>query len=614
MCGIVAYSGPRNATEVLLQGLSRLEYRGYDSAGVCIAKAGQIVVRKKAGRLANLQKLLADSPVPGSIGISHTRWATHGEPNDANAHPHLDQSGNLALVHNGVIENYSELRARMIEQGHTFLSQTDTEVLAHLVGVHYERLPETSERLVEAVKAALREVTGTYGIAVIHKDRPKEVVGARRGSPLILGVGKGEFLLASDVTALVTYTRDVVYLADYDVVHICDDAYSISSLTQDDIERSVSRVEWDSEAANRGPYPHFMLKEIFEQPQSLENVLRGRLSEDEASAKFGGLNLDPKELRLVDRIQVVACGSAMHAAMVGRHILETLAHLPVDVDFASEFRYRNPCLGTHTLVFAVSQSGETADTLAAMREAQRKGHRTLGIVNAVGSTIARESDGGVYLHAGPEIGVAATKSFTSQVAAFALLGLYFGRMHHLSVPAGKELIKAFQQLPRQVADVLRTNEGIRQVAIKYAKASSMLFFGRLANYPVAMEGALKLKEISYIHAEAYPSAELKHGIIALICPEVPSVFISTNDGVYEKTISNIQEVRARKGPVIAVAHDDDKAILEHVDDVLTVPRTHPVLQPILNTIPLQLFAYHAAVALGKDVDKPRNLAKSVTVE
>ncbi|HPA19557.1 MAG TPA: glutamine--fructose-6-phosphate transaminase (isomerizing) [Verrucomicrobiae bacterium] len=614
MCGILGYAGGREAAELLLEGLRRLEYRGYDSAGLCLVDGSGLQIRKCAGRIDNLAALVGREPVHGTTGISHTRWATHGEPTDANAHPHLDRSGKLALVHNGVIENYLELKRRLSDTGHTFSSQTDTEVLAHLIGDHYDRLPATRDRLLTAVRNALVEVTGTYGIAVVHADHPGEIVGARRGSPLVIGIGDGEFLLSSDVTALVAHTRDVIYLNDHDLVWIEGGSYQLTSLTQPQIDREVRKIEWDSSAAQRGEFAHFMLKEIFEQPASLENVMRGRLDWENCSAKLGGLNMTPRELREIDRILIVACGTALHAAMAAEYVIEELAHIPVEVDFASEARYRNSPLDARTLVLVVSQSGETADTLAAMREAQRKGLRALAICNVVGSTIARESDGGVYMHAGPEIGVAATKSFTSQLAIFVLLGLLLGRLRHLACPAGRDILDALKRLPGHVGEILDHSDAIRATANRYAGARDMLFLGRQANYPIALEGALKLKEISYIHAEAYPSAEIKHGVIALISPEFPTVIICPRDGVYEKNLSNLQEIKARKGPVIAIAHPDDTTAASMADDVLPVPETHPIVQPILNVVPLQLFAYHTAVALGRDVDKPRNLAKSVTVE
>ncbi|MEZ5404867.1 MAG: glutamine--fructose-6-phosphate transaminase (isomerizing) [Verrucomicrobiia bacterium] len=614
MCGIVAYSGDKKAYDILLQGLYRLEYRGYDSAGICTLNGDHFDIQKKAGRIDALAQLVKKKPPQGVCGISHTRWATHGEPTNDNAHPHLDQSGKLALVHNGVIENYQTLKDKLLAKGHTFHSQTDTEVLAHLIGYHYDSIPESPERLLNAVKKALLEVTGTYGIAVLHTDRPGEIIGARRGSPLILGIGEKELFLASDVTALGAYTQRVIYLNDFDIVQILGKNYTLESLNQSSIDREICSIDWDPESTDKGEHDHFMLKEIFEQPASMENAMRGRLDLEQATAKFGGLNLEVHALRTIDRLIITGCGTALHAGMVGEYIIEELARIPVEIEIASEFRYRNSPLDNHTLAFAISQSGETADTLAAMREVQRKGFRALGICNVVGSTIARESDGGIFLHAGPEIGVAATKSFTSQTLVMALLALFFGRLRHLSSVQGREFLNALKKLPEQTAEILEQHYRIQTLAKKYASSQSMLFFGRQANYPVALEGALKMKEVSYIHAEGYPSAELKHGVIALITEKLPSLVICPQDGVYEKNLSNIQEIKARKGPVIAIGTQDDKELKKLADDVIELPPTHPLLQPILNVIPLQLLAYYTAVHLGRDVDKPRNLAKSVTVE
>lgn len=614
MCGIVAYSGEKKAYDILLQGLYRLEYRGYDSAGICTLNGNHFDIQKKAGRIDGLAQLVKQKPPQGTCGISHTRWATHGEPTDLNAHPHLDESQKLALVHNGVIENYQAIKDKLLARGHHFQSQTDTEVLAHLIGYHYDQMPESSERLLNAVKNALCEITGTYGIAVMHTDRPGEIIGARRGSPLILGIGEHEFFLASDVTALGAYTQRVIYLNDFDIVQIVGKDYTLESLNQSSIDREICKIEWDPESANKGEHDHYMLKEIFEQPASLENAMRGRLDLEQATAKFGGLNLEVHALRAIDRLIITGCGTALHAGMLGEYLIEELARIPVEIEIASELRYRNPPLDNHTLAFAMSQSGETADTLAAMREVQRKGFHALGICNVVGSTIARESDGGIFLRAGPEIGVAATKSFTSQALVLALLGLFFGRLRHLSPMQGRELLDALKKLPEQAAEILEQHYKVQALAKKYASAQSMLFFGRQANYPIALEGALKMKEISYIHAEGYPSAELKHGVIALITPNLPSVVICCRDGVYEKNLSNIQEIKARKGPVIAIASQGDKELEKLADDVIYLPQSHHLLQPILNVIPLQLLAYYTAVHLGRDVDKPRNLAKSVTVE
>lgn len=602
---------------VLLDGLRRLEYRGYDSAGVATLTAGGIETRKRIGRIANLAELLKSSPACGNVGIAHTRWATHGGVTDANAHPHSDQSGRLLLCHNGVIENYGSLKEQLESEGHVFNSQTDTEVLAHLIGDHFDRLggEPTKAKLVEALRAALKRVVGTYGIVMIHRDIPDAIVGARRGSPLVLGVGKGENFFASDVSAIVAYTREAVYLKDFDVAVLTPDAFEITSLLGGASGFEVTKVEFTAEDVSKGQFPHYMLKEIHEQPETIRDAMRGRLSREEASAKLGGLHMTPAELRSIDRIILTGCGTAAHAAMCGEYIIEALAHIPVEVEFASEFRYRQLPLPKDTLVFSISQSGETADTLAALREAQRKGLRALSICNNVASTIARESDGGVYMHAGPEIGVAATKSFTSQVTILTLIALLLGRIRNLSTTEGLRIIDELEALPEKVARILTQSAHIQHIAEKYSGAQAMMFLGRQFNYPTALEGALKMKEISYIHASGHPSAELKHGIIALITPEVPSVFIAPNDSVFEKNVSNIEEVRARKGPIIAIGTEGHEAKLRTVaDDVITVPSCPDYLSPILTAIPLQLLSYYTAVKLGCDVDKPRNLAKSVTVE
>jgi len=615
MCGIVGYIGRSEALPVLLDGLRRLEYRGYDSAGVAILNGGSIEVRKAVGRIANLAECIQEDPVHGHIGISHTRWATHGGVTRENAHPHSDQSGRLSLVHNGVIENYQKLRDQLLENGHTFLSQTDTEVLAHLVGDEFDRAGRRDKAgLIEAIRLALRQVIGTYGIAVIHADVPGLMVGARRGSPLVLGIGAHEHFLASDVSAIVAHTREVVYLNDYEIVALEEDGFEISTVSGSGADFQISKVEFSAEAVDKGKFAHFMLKEIYEQPNSVRDAMRGRLSSEEATAILGGLNMTNAELRSVDRIVLIGCGTAFHAALAGEYLIESLAHIPVECEFASEFRYRNLPLDRDTLVFVISQSGETADTLAALRESQRKGHRTLGICNNVASTIARESDGGVYMHAGPEIGVAATKSFTSQLTILTLLGLLIGRIRHLSHAEGRTIISEMEKLPDLIAKTLELDATIEKIARKYARSKNFLFMGRQANYPVALEGALKLKEISYISSSGYPSAELKHGVIALITEETPSLFIAPQDAVFDKNISNIEEVKARKGPVIAVGTEGDTALAKICDDVILIPHAPDYLTPILAVIPLQLLSYHIAVALGCDVDKPRNLAKSVTVE
>lgn len=617
MCGIIGYIGKADAVPILLEGLRRLEYRGYDSAGVAVLNGDQdISVRKCVGRIANLAELIQKDPPRGNTGISHTRWATHGGVTNENAHPHFDQSGRLALVHNGVVENYQSLREELKRDGHTFRSETDTEVLAHLIGKLYDEAggEHSRKRLLDALRGALNKVVGTYGIVIIHQDLPGIMVGARRGSPLVLGVGKGENFLASDVSAIVSHTREAIYLKDYDIACIDGDQFEITSLVGGVSGYEVSKVEFTEEDVSKGDFPHYMLKEIFEQPDSLHDALRGRLSMEEATAKLGGLEMTPKELREVERIVLCGCGTAYHAAMAGEYLIESLAHVPVEVEFASELRYRNLPMTKDTLVFIISQSGETADSLAALRESQRKGHRTLGICNNVASTIARESDGGVYMHAGPEIGVAATKSFTSQVTILTLIGLLLGRIRHLSTTEGLAIIRELEGLPEKVQEILKLNDQIRGIAEKYADAKGMMFLGRQFNYPIAMEGALKMKEISYIHAEGHPSAELKHGVIALISPDLPSVFIAPEDSVFDKNLSNIEEVKARKGPVIAVGTQGSTPLESVADDVIYVPESPDYLSPILTVIPLQLLAYHLAQKLGCDVDKPRNLAKSVTVE
>ena len=616
MCGIVGYIGKAEAVPILLDGLRRLEYRGYDSAGVATISNGDIETRKSVGRISNLTELIQSSPIQGHIGLCHTRWATHGAVTNANAHPHFDQSGKLALVHNGVIENYQTLRDELLREGHIFKSETDTEVLAHLVGRHYDlaKGEPSKHQLVEALRNALKQIIGTYGIVLMHQDLPEFIMGARRGSPLVLGIGKGENFLASDVSAIVAHTRDAVYLNDYDIVSLDADHFEISTLLGGASGYEVSKVEFSEKDVDKGDYPHYMLKEIFEQPDTVRDAMRGRLSLEEATAKLGGLEMTPKELREVERVVIAGCGTAFHAAMVGEYLLESLAHMPTEIEFASEFRYRNMPMTKDTLVFVMSQSGETADTLAALRESQRKGHRTLGICNNVASTIARESDGGVYMHAGPEIGVAATKSFTSQVTILTLLALLLGRIRHQSSSEGIQIIEELELLPEKIRTILKLNDQIKTIADKYADAKAMMFLGRQFNYPVALEGALKMKEISYIHASGHPSAELKHGVIALITPEVPSVFIAPDDSVFDKNVSNIEEVKARKGPVIAIGTEGSKKLEKVADDVIYIPKCPDYLSPILTSIPLQLLAYHTAVKLGCDVDKPRNLAKSVTVE
>jgi glucosamine--fructose-6-phosphate aminotransferase (isomerizing) len=621
VCGIVGYVGKRQAGPIVLEGLRRLEYRGYDSAGIAVLHGTDLFIHKKKGKIdEGLSPLMKAEPLEGTLGIGHTRWATHGPPSDENSHPHLDQSGRIALVHNGVIENFETLKQRLIQAGHSFKSSTDTEVLAHLIGSHFARLapkPPDSEGihpLAQAVINALPEVIGTYGIAVICKDCPGVMVGARRGSPLIVGIGQGENLLASDASAIVSHTRQVVYLNDYEVVTLTKDRFDVQTLGQGPTRVEIRQLDFTPEAAEKGSYAHFMLKEIFEQPQTVRNALRGRVDYDAAMPRFGGLNMNTVELRAVDRVVIAACGTSWHAGLTGEYLLENLAHIPAEVEYASEFRYRNAPFDKNTLLLVITQSGETLDTLAGLRETRRRGHKVLGLCNVVGSTIAREADGGIYLHAGPEIGVASTKAFTSQVTALTLFSLFMGRIRMLSLQEGARLLSALEAIPEKIQRVLDQNNRIREIALKYKEARDFLFLGRQFSFPVALEGALKLKEISYLHAEGYPAAEMKHGPIALIAPETPSVFVAPVDEIYEKTQSNIEEVKARKGPIIAITTEGNTKLAEKVDDVIYVPETLDCLTPLLTVVPLQLIAYHIALARGCDVDKPRNLAKSVTVE
>jgi glucosamine--fructose-6-phosphate aminotransferase (isomerizing) len=634
MCGIIGYVGRKAASPILLEGLRRLEYRGYDSAGVAVVCDGNLLLRKKKGRIdQGLARLLKSQPAAGTLGIAHTRWATHGPPSDINSHPHLDQPGKIAVVHNGVIENYDALKQKLLKAGHIFRSDTDTEVLAHLIGEYYEKnrgrrresadSPRFDKRgykngnsnpLTQAVCEALREVIGTYGLAVISADQPGTIVGARRGSPLIIGIGKGENFLASDANAIVAHTKKVVYLNDYDVATITSERFDVMNLGADTANVQISNLEFSQEDAVRGQYEHFMLKEIFEQPQSVQNALRGRVDTEGATAKFGGLNLTPAQLRTVERIVIAASGTSWHAALVGEYLIEELAQIPVEVEFAHEFCYRNAPLERDTILLVISQSGETADTLAALREAKRRGHRALAIINVVGSTIAREADGGIYMHAGPEIGVASTKAFVSTLAVLTLLAVHLGRLRNLAANRALEILYALEAVPGQIESMLKQNGALKKLAKKYVKADDFFFLSRGYTFPIALEGALKLKEISYIHAEGYSAAEMKHGPIALIDPKTPTVFLVPQDSMYDKTMANLAMIRARKGPIIALATEGDKQIRKVANDVIYLPKALELIYPILAAIPLQLFAYHIAVARGCDVDKPRNLAKSVTVE
>ncbi len=608
MCGIVGYAGQRDAQPILLEGLSRLEYRGYDSAGVAMLAGNSLSVRKSVGRIAELRRLLAREPAPGAVGISHTRWATHGRVSDLNAHPHLGGDGEVAVVHNGVIENYDSLRRQLQEQGYVFHSQTDTEVIAHLIASFLD------DDLVAAVRRALSHLKGTYGLAVVSPRFPGQIVGARLGSPLVIGLGEREMFLASDPAAMVGYTQRVVYLHDHQMCVLAPDRWELLDAELAPADAEVHTLAWQAADTDRGDHEHYMLKEIFEQPEVLERALAGRLNEPEATAHFGGLNLDAQALHQVDRIIMTACGTSYHAALIGEYLFEQFARIPVEVEYASEFRYRNPPVDRNTIVIGITQSGETADTLAALREAKRKGQRTLGICNVVGSSIAREVHGGVYLHAGPEVGVASTKAFTAQVTVLTLLAVYLGRMRHLSYHAGARILAELRAMPEVLTETLKCQEQVAEVARKYYGVTNMLYLGRQYLYPMAMEGALKLKEVSYIHAEGYAAGEMKHGPIALVDEETPSVFLVPDGQAHAKVMSNLEEIKARGGPVIAIASADDARVRARADDVIVVPDVPDYLQPLVTAIPLQLLAYHIALLRGCDIDKPRNLAKSVTVE
>jgi glucosamine--fructose-6-phosphate aminotransferase (isomerizing) len=620
MCGIIGYAGKKVASPILLEGLRQLEYRGYDSAGLAVLDHAGLVVRKRKGKIdEGLARLVKAEPVKGVLGIGHTRWATHGAPCDNNSHPHLDASGRIAVVHNGVIENYDALKHPLVQAGHKFRSHTDTEVLAHLIGQYYQKRRQQAGHnnegiLAQAVADALREVIGTYGLAVICTDFPDMIVGARRGSPLIIGIGQDEHFISSDANAIVAHTKKVVFLNDYDIATVTPERFEVFNLGTDTANVQVSNLEFSHEDVARGKFTHFMLKEIFEQPQTVQNALRGRIDFEGATAKFGGLNMTAAELRGIDRIVIAASGTSWHAALVGEYLIEELAQIPVEVEFAHEFCYRNCPLEKNTVLLVLSQSGETADTLAALREARRRGHRALAIINVVGSTIAREADGGIYMHAGPEIGVASTKAFVSTLTVLTLLAVHLGRLRQLSAVRATEILRGLETLPKQIEKILAQNDSLKKLAKKFSEADDFFFLGRGYSFPIALEGALKLKEISYIHAEGYSAAEMKHGPIALIDAKTPTVFLVPQDLMYEKTLANLAMIRARKGPVIAVATEGNQAIKKIADEVILLPKTLALLNPILASVPLQLFAYHIAVARGCDVDKPRNLAKSVTVE
>ncbi|MEA1926394.1 MAG: glutamine--fructose-6-phosphate transaminase (isomerizing) [Patescibacteria group bacterium] len=614
MCGIVGYIGKNRAAPILLDGLKRLEYRGYDSAGITVIykqKTGssKIATQKSVGKIVKLEDKIKGKEMKGNIGIAHTRWATHGKPSNKNSHPHKDCQGNIWLVHNGIIENYQKLKNKLVRKGHKFKSETDSEVIAHLIEEFAKK-----ETFKEAVIKSLKLLEGTYGLAIINKKEPEKMIVARNGSPLILGFGKNEFIVASDASAIIRYTDRVVYLEDGELAILEKNNYEITNIKNQILDKKISKVNWSVDKAQKQGFDHFMLKEIFEQPDTIRNATRGRIIVKEGTAKLGGLHNIENELREIDRLIIISCGTSYYAGLVGEYMLEEYAGIPVEVEYASEFRYRKPILNKKAAVLAISQSGETADTLAAVREAKNKGALTLGIVNTVGSTIARETDAGIYNHAGPEIGVASTKAFTSQLSILALLALKLGRQRTMSLVTGKRIAEDLKKIPKLVESILKKPKEIKKIAKKYANYKNFLYLGRKYNVPVACEGALKIKEISYVHAEGYPTGEMKHGPIALIDKKFPSVFVVPKDSVYEKNISGMEEIKARGGQIIAIATKNDREIKKVADDVIYIPKTLEMLTPILSVIPLQLLAYYVGVQKGFNVDKPRNLAKSVTVE
>lgn len=610
MCGIIGYIGDDKVSTILVNGLKRMEYRGYDSAGISLLQGNDLLTIKKQGKVSELEKLINHDLYDSTIGIAHTRWATHGYPNDINSHPHTDNSGNIKIVHNGIIENFSVLKKVLLNDGYKFYTETDTEVLAVFIGAMYDKVKD----LETAIRLALNEVDGTFGLLVLSTYEPDKIYAARRGSPLLVGIGENEYIAASDASAIIQFTKQVIYLNDNEMAVISRDGYYTKTIDNVNTERQIEEIEYDLEQIEKSGFDHFMIKEIYEQPETIHNAFRGRLIADEGNIKLGGLTNVEDKLRDCQRIIITACGTSWHAALVGKYMIEQLAQIPVEVDYASEFRYRNPVILKNDIVIAISQSGETADTLAAIKEAKQKGATVLGIVNVVGSTIARATDAGVYIHAGPEIGVASTKAFTSQLTVLILLALKLGRMKSLSRNQSIKIAKELQVIPEKINQILSQSNQVQVIAKKFSKAHNFLYLGRGVNYPVALEGALKLKEISYIHAEGYPAAEMKHGPIALIDENMPVVFIATNDDIYDKVISNIEEVRSRRGKVISIANINDTKIQEVSDYVIYIPSTISLLMPILSVIPLQLLAYYMALELGLDIDKPRNLAKSVTVE
>lgn len=610
MCGIVGYIGKRNCIPLLIEGLKRLEYRGYDSAGIGIIDNGNSVIVKNKGKVSDLQNRLDQLNLSAVIGLGHTRWATHGIPNETNAHPHQNQEGTIFLIHNGIIENYKTIKKALHQIGYKFQSETDTEVIAHLIDSFLKK----GFDVFKATQFALQEVDGTYGLAVIYTEEPDRIIAARKGSPLIIGIGDNENFVASDVSAVLAHTKNVIYLEDGEIALIKGNDYLVKTIEDDEVIKAVQEISMTLDEIDKGGYPHFMLKEIMEQPESLRNSIRGRVLIDEGTAKLGGLENIINKLLDVERFLFIGCGTSWHAGLVAEYMFEQFIRIPTEVEYASEFRYRNPIINKNDAVFFISQSGETADTLAALRETKLRGGIALGVCNVVGSSIARESDSGVYIHAGPEIGVASTKAFTSQLIVLALITLLIARRKNLSIENGREIAKAISKIPEQVEQILKLNDEIEKIAEEFKDAKNFLYLGRGYNFPVALEGALKLKEISYIHAEGYPAAEMKHGPIALIDENMPVVVIAPKDATYEKIISNIQEVKARGGRIIAIASEGDDDIKDLVEHVIYIPHTVAMLKPILTVIPLQLLAYHIAVKKGLNVDQPRNLAKSVTVE
>ncbi|MFO8145502.1 MAG: glutamine--fructose-6-phosphate transaminase (isomerizing) [Candidatus Syntrophosphaera sp.] len=611
MCGIIGYIGYRNALPIVIEALKRLEYRGYDSSGCALIHGEELQIYKKQGKIVELERSLPEpNKCSGEIAIAHTRWATHGEPNELNAHPQVDCSGRIAIVHNGIIENYKLLKKQLLELGHVFTSETDTEVVVHLI----EHYLKSESCLEDAVREALKRVEGTYGLVVLSQTEPDKLIAVRKGSPLIIGIGTNEHFIASDVSAIVIHTKHVIYLEDDEICVLRRDTFDITNVRHELVQPQISVVDWDISAIEKGDFQHFMLKEIYEQPITVDNAFRGRIDEKNGTARLGGLNLSPQELRQVRQIHLIACGTSFHAALIGKYMIEDMARIPVHAEYASEYRYRNPIIDSDTQVFVISQSGETADTLAAMREAKSRGARVLGITNVVGSTIARESSGGSYIHAGSEIGVASTKAFTSQVTILFLLAVLLGRQRSFATNLGLDYIQELQQIPAKIENILTQNERLRQIAASIKDCPQALYLGRGINYPVALEGALKLKEISYIHAEGYPAAEMKHGPIALIDEHMPVVAIATRDPLYEKIHTNLQEVRSRRARLITIATEGDTELGKISEHVIHIPETLQNLQPLLTVIPLQLLAYHVADLKGLDVDQPRNLAKSVTVE